>query len=143
MMGLDPGGRRIGVALSDPTGLLASAHSVLRRTTQEGDLLALRRIAEEHGVVRVVIGLPLHMSGEEGEEAELARALACEVEAALGVPVSLVDERLSSVEADRRLLELGVPRKHWRARRDAVAAAVVLQSYLDGLRYERARAANR
>lgn len=136
-MGLDPGGKRIGIALSDPTGLLASAHSVLRRTTLERDLAALRRIAEDHGVEQVVVGLPLHLSGREGEEAVRAREFAAQVEQSLCVPVELVDERLSSLEAERQLAHSGVRRVRWKERIDAVAAAVVLQSYLDGLRYRR------
>lgn len=136
-MGLDPGGRRIGIALSDPTGLLASAHSVLRRTTPDRDMEALRRIAQDHGVAQVVVGLPLHLSGREGDEAERAREFAAQVGAHLGLPVEMVDERLSSLEAERQLLESGVRRARWKDRLDAVAAAVVLQSYLDGLRYRR------
>ncbi|MDQ3856245.1 MAG: Holliday junction resolvase RuvX [Chloroflexota bacterium] len=134
-MGLDPGGRRIGIALSDPTGLLASAHSVLRRTTPERDLAELRRIAQAHDVERVVVGLPLHMSGQEGDEAERARTFAAEVEAALGLPVDLVDERLSSIEAQRQLIDAGVRRGRVKERLDAVAAALVLQSYLESRRF--------
>jgi putative Holliday junction resolvase len=137
VMGLDPGGRRIGVALGDPTGLLASAHSVLRRTTLERDLEALKRIARENEVERVVIGLPLHLSGREGDEAERAREFAAQVQGALGLPVELVDERLSSVEAERQLLESGVRRNRWKEKLDAIAAAVVLQGYLDSLRRRR------
>lgn len=136
-MGIDPGGRRIGIALSDPTGLLASAHSVLRRTSLERDLEALRRVAEEHRVEMIVVGLPLHLSGREGEEAERARAFAARVEESLGLPVQLVDERLSSREAERQLLESGVRRDRWKERLDAVAAAVVLQGYLDSIRIRR------
>jgi putative Holliday junction resolvase len=136
-MGLDPGGKRIGVALSDPTGLLATAHSILRRTTKERDLEALGRIATENNVERVVVGLPIHLSGREGDEAERAREFAGLVERKLGLPVVMVDERLSSVEAERQLFESGVRRGRWREKLDAVAAAVVLQGYLDSLRYRR------
>lgn len=136
-MGLDPGGRRIGVALSDPTGLLASAHSVLRRTTLDRDLEALRTIASENDVGLVVVGLPLHLSGREGGEAERAREFALRVGEALGLPIEMVDERLSSVEAERQLQESRVRRVRWKERLDAVAAAVVLQGYLDSLRYWR------
>lgn len=137
IMGLDPGGRRIGVALSDPTGLLASAHSVLRRTTLDRDLEALRTIASENDVGLVVVGLPLHLSGREGGEAEKAREFALRVGEALGLPIEMVDERLSSVEAERQLQESRVRRVRWKERLDAVAAAVVLQGYLDSLRYWR------
>ncbi len=137
IMGLDPGGKRIGVALSDPTGLLASPLTVLRRTTLERDLAELRRLAEANDVEKVLVGLPLHLSGEEGNEAERARSFASEVEAALGLPVELVDERLSSVEAERQLMESGVRWRRRKERLDAVAAAVILQAYLDTERYKR------
>ena len=140
-MGLDPGGRRIGIALSDPTGLLASAHSVLRRTTLERDLDAINSVAVEHEVGVVVVGLPLHLSGREGEEAERARKFAARVGERLGVPIELVDERLSSVEAERMLSAMGVRRDRWKERLDAIAAAVVLQGYLDGQRHACDRAA--
>ncbi len=137
LMGLDPGGRRIGVALSDPTGLLATAHSVLRRTTLERDLETLRKIALDNDVERVVVGLPLHLSGREGGEAERAREFASQVGEALGLPVELVDERLSSVEAERQLVEARVRRDRWKTKLDAIAAAIVLQGHLDSLRYRR------
>lgn len=137
LMGLDPGGRRIGVALSDPTGLLATAHSVLRRTTLERDLEALRKIARENQVEQIVVGLPLHLSGREGDEAERAREFASQVGEALGLPVELVDERLSSVEAERQLMEARVRRDRWKTKLDAIAAAIVLQGHLDSLRYRR------
>ncbi len=137
IMGLDPGGRRIGVALSDPTGLLASAHSVLRRTTLDRDLEALRAIASENDVALIVVGLPLHLSGREGGEAEKAREFALRVGEALNLPIEMVDERLSSVEAERQLQESRVRRVRWKERLDAIAAAVVLQGYLDSLRYKR------
>ena len=137
MMGLDPGGRRIGVALSDPTGLLASAHSIVRRTTLDRDLEALRKIASENDVELIVVGLPLHLSGREGGEAEKAREFALQVGEALNLPIEMVDERLSSVEAERQLQESRVRRGRWKERLDAIAAAVVLQGYLDSLRYRR------
>jgi putative Holliday junction resolvase len=137
MMGLDPGGRRIGVALSDPTGLLASAHTIVRRTTLDRDLEALRKIASENDVELIVVGLPLHLSGREGGEAEKAREFALRVGEALNLPIEMVDERLSSVEAERQLQESRVRRGRWKERLDAIAAAVVLQGYLDSLRYRR------
>ena len=129
------------MALSDPTGLLASAHSILRRTTLERDLEALQRIATDHGAEMVVVGLPLHLSGRAGMEAERARQFAEQVGEALRLPVELVDERLSSVEAERQLTHSRVRRGRWREKLDAIAAAVVLQAYLDTQRYKRAREA--
>ncbi len=136
-MGIDPGGKRIGIALSDPTGFLASPLKVLTRTTLERDLAAIRDIIEQNRVERIVVGLPLHMSGEEGTEAERARQFASVLREHTGLPVELVDERLSSVEAERQLAESGVRRGRWAKKLDAIAAAVVLQGYLDSQRYPR------
>lgn len=138
VMGIDPGAKRIGIALSDPTGFLASPHSVLQRTTLLRDLEAIAKIVADNDVSLIVVGLPLHMSGKEGDMAERARDFAEDLRAQLKLPVILVDERLSSVEAERQLERSGVRRGRRRERLDAVAAAVVLQGYLDT---ERNRAA--
>ncbi len=131
LLGLDIGRRRIGIALSDPSGLLASPSEVLElRGRQEGqDEVAA--LVEEHQVVRVVVGLPLLMDGTEGEESRWVRAWTERLRQRLAVPVVLWDERLSTVAAERALLESGMRRERRKQRRDAVAAALILQSYLD------------
>ncbi len=131
LLGLDVGRRRIGAALSDPSGLLASPLGVIElRGTKEGweEVCAW---VEEYGVVRIIVGLPLHLDGSEGEEAARVRGWVGGLQARLDVPVELWDERLSTVAAERNLRESGMGRKRRRERRDAVAAALVLQSYLD------------
>ena len=95
------------------------------------DLAAIRGAAEEYEVERAVVGLPLNMDGSEGPSARLARAFAPRLEAALGVPVELFDERLSTFEAETRLRDRGLSVKEARARVDAEAAAVILQGWLD------------
>lgn len=134
LLGLDVGRRRIGAALSDPSGLLASPLGVIQvRGTQEG-LEEVCTWVREHRVARVIVGLPLHLNGSEGEEAAWVRGWAGRLQARLDIPVELWDERLSTVAAERMLRESGMSRGRRRVRRDAVAAAMVLQSYLDAQR---------
>ncbi len=129
-LGLDHGERRIGVAVSDPTGTIALPHSVIDR---RGDDVAgaLRSLTDEYGVELIVVGLPLQLSGEEGISAQAARAFADSVAEESGLPVALQDERYTTVTAEEALLEGGVRRRQRRDVRDKVAAAVMLQSYLD------------
>jgi putative Holliday junction resolvase len=94
-------------------------------------LQAVRRVVAEHNVERLVVGLPLRLSGEEGPEAQAARQLAGELEEALGLPVELWDERLTSVQAERVMLESGVHRRQRRREKDRLAAILILQSWLD------------
>jgi putative Holliday junction resolvase len=130
VMGIDPGERRVGIALSDPLGIIAQPHAVLDRS--EGDLLGrLRGLVEEHEVTEIVVGLPVSLSGTEGAAAVAARQLATSVQEQLGLPVRLHDERFTTVEAERALLAGDVKRSARRTKRDMVAAAVLLPSYLD------------
>lgn len=130
-LGLDLGRATIGLALADDVLLTARALETVRRTAEAADLAALRRVAEEYEVTRAVLGLPLNMDGSEGPSARLARAFAPKLEAALGVPVDLFDERLSTFEAETRLRERGLSARDQRAVIDAEAAAVILQGWLD------------
>ena len=133
VVGLDLGQRRIGVAVSDATGTLASPHGVVERS---GDTAAdhrrLAALVEELGGERVVVGLPLSLSGKPGPAAEAATKEAAELAEALGVPVELHDERLTTVSAQRALRQGGTPGRAQRAVVDQAAAAVLLQSWLDG-----------
>ena len=130
ILGLDPGQRRIGVALSDPTGTIASPHSVIdRRSAEFTD--AVRSLCEEHGVERIVVGLPTGLSGVEGPSATAARGVGAAVADATGLPVEYQDERFTTVTAEAALLEGGVKRSKRRDVRDKVAASVILQTYLD------------
>lgn len=135
VLGLDHGERRIGVAVSDATGTIATPHSVIDRRGRDVSE-ALRSVIAEYDVERVVVGLPLQLSGEEGTSARSARAFADTVAEATGLPVALQDERFTTVTAEDALIEGGVRRRERREVRDKVAAAVMLQGYLDSRRRE-------
>jgi putative Holliday junction resolvase len=130
ILGLDPGERRVGVALSDPTGTIASPHSVIdRRSVEVAE--AVRMLCDEHDVEQIVVGLPTGLSGVEGPSAKAARAVGDALAEATGLPVEYQDERFTTVTAEAALLEGGVRRAKRRDVRDKVAAAVILQTYLD------------
>lgn len=130
-MALDVGEVRIGVALSDEGGTIASPLTTIRRGP--GDLDALRDLVAKWEVDTLVVGLPTGMSGREGPQAAATRAFAAELEGALGPvpPLRFWDERLTTTIADRVLTETGAGRARRKAERDAIAAAVILQGWLD------------
>ena len=130
-LGVDLGRVRIGLALVDEVLRTPRALLTLTRTTSAKDLAAIGEVARTYEVSRVVLGLPLNMDGSEGSSARLARAFAPRLEAALGVPVELHDERLSSFEAETRLRGRGISARDQRGRLDAEAAAVILESWLE------------
>jgi putative Holliday junction resolvase len=129
--GLDVGDRTIGVALSDELGLTAQALEVIRRRSLEQDLARLDEIARQYGVVRWVVGMPRNMNGTYGPRAELTRAFMERLAGHSGLPVEAWDERLSTMAAERVLLEADVSRARRRKVIDKMAAAVILQGYLD------------
>ena len=132
-LGLDAGSVRVGLAATDPTATIASPVATLRRRDRElWD--RVREEARARGAERVVVGLPLLLDGTEGDAAAAARALADEVSRQTGLPVEMWDERLSSVAAERALLESGMRRERRRQTVDAVAAAIMLQGWLDAAR---------
>ncbi|MEU8106347.1 Holliday junction resolvase RuvX [Nonomuraea muscovyensis] len=129
-IGVDVGSVRIGVARSDPSGLLATPVETVRRG--KGDLDRLAVIVEEHEAIEVVVGLPTSLSGREGHAAALARDFAAELAARLApVPVRLFDERLTTVAAQQGLRASGVRAKKQRGVVDQAAAVVLLQDALD------------
>ncbi len=131
-LGVDLGRARIGLALADD--VLRTARP-LRTVVGRAEAAALAEIAgaaREYEVERAVLGLPLNMDGSEGPAARHARSFARKLEAALGVPVELFDERLSTFEAEVRLRDRGFSAKDRRGRVDAEAAAVILQGWIDG-----------
>lgn len=103
MLGLDYGARRIGLAVSDPEGEFAFPAGVLERRSRERDLEALATLARERGVQRIVMGLPLHLDGRQGPEAEAVRGFAAALGELTGLPVALLDERWTSREAEHAL----------------------------------------
>jgi len=132
IMAVDPGSRRVGVAVSDPTGTIATPLAVVPAEPAETLVDRLLAMATEQEATRLVVGLPRRLDGGMGPEAKAARALAGELRRAGGLPVTLVDERLTSVAAERALLAGGASRARRRELSDQVAATLILQSYLDG-----------
>ena len=134
VLGLDPGSRRIGVALSDELGMTAQPLATVDRGS-EAETVERIRVALGGAELRLaVVGLPLRLDGSEGGLARAARRLAEVVGAGLGVEVELWDERMTSVQADRLLIEAGLNRAARRGVTDRVAAAIMLQSFLDAKR---------
>jgi putative Holliday junction resolvase len=133
LLGLDVGDRRIGVAVSDPTGSLATPVEVYHRRDRASDVRHMVRLAGDLEVSGIIVGLPKNMNGTEGPQAEKTRDFVASLVEA-GLVVSLWDERLSTVEATRRLVEAGRKGKSIRQRIDSEAAALILESYLDYVR---------
>ena len=128
---MDPGSKRVGLAVSDPTGTIAQALATVPAEPRETLVSRLAGIAKAQESTTIVVGLPRRMDGSEGPEAKAARELASELRHASRLPVELVDERLTTAAAERSLLEGGVRRKTRRASIDRVAATLLLQSHLD------------
>lgn len=128
---MDPGAKRVGLAVSDPTGTIAQPLSTL--PAEPADTLAerLAGVAKQNDVKRIVVGLPLRMDGSHGPEARSAQELAAALRKASRLPVELVDERLTTAAAERSLIAGGVKRATRRQTVDRVAAALLLQTHLD------------
>jgi putative Holliday junction resolvase len=131
VVGIDLGTRRIGVAVSDGLGLTAQPHVTIARHGGARDLDAIAAVVKEWEARLVVLGLPLDPVGNEGAAAKSARAFAERLRGALSVPVELIDESFSTVEAESVLLEADLSRARRRQVVDRVAAAVILQRWLD------------
>jgi putative Holliday junction resolvase len=127
-LGLDIGDRWIGVAMSDPQGILASPHTIIRRTDESSGINAILAIIDQNQVGAVVVGLPLSLKGSIGSQAEKVQGFAQELSAHTKVPIEYRDERLTTVEAQRLMR---MTKKGRKDRDDAVAAALILQEYLD------------
>jgi putative Holliday junction resolvase len=135
VLGVDVGTVRVGVALSDPTGTLASPLETLKRAKDHADLDRLAALVVEHEVTEVVVGEPVHLSGASGASAEDAANYAQELADRIpDVPVILIDERLSTVTAASHLREGGIDSRKQRAVIDQAAAVVILQQFLDSRR---------
>lgn len=131
MLALDFGTRRIGVAMSDPLGITAQQLPAIRREGDRRDIDVIANLAGEYKVETVVIGLPIRSDGTEGTQAARARAFGEKVRDRLGVPVVTWDERLTTAQAERYLIEAGVRREKRKEVRDSLAAALLLQSAMD------------
>lgn len=134
-LGIDVGGVRVGVALSDPDGVLATPLVTVPRDVEgDTDLRAIAALVREHEAVEVVVGLPRTLAGREGPAAQAADAFAAALGGVLDVPVTLADERLTTVVATRQLRESGRRGRRQRAVVDQAAAVAILQGWLDARR---------
>ena len=130
VLAVDFGTKKLGLALSDPQGRMALPRGVMPRSGEERDLAELARLVAEEGVAALVVGLPLSLGGEETPSSRRALDFGRKLAARTGLAVHFVDERLTSSEAKARLRESGARAKKAKARLDAEAAAVILESFL-------------
>ncbi len=133
LLSLDIGDRRIGIACGDTDVRIATPVDVITRTTQDADARTIAALVRKYEVEQLVVGLPRNMDGTAGDQANAVIAYAEQLASALHLPMTLWDERLSTVEATRRRNETGARGKKSRRTIDAVAAAIILQDYLDTL----------
>ena len=131
LLGIDMGEKRIGIAVSDPGGVIARSAGHIERGAQAETLERFRALAAEHEAGEIVVGLPLNMNGSEGPSARAAREFAESLRRVLGIPVALWDKRLTTAEADSLMKSAGLSRRARAARIDGIAAQRILQSYLD------------
>ena len=134
ILAVDYGRKRIGLALSDELGLTAQPLGTLVRVNRQKDLSRLREACRTHGVTHIIVGHPLHMTGEAGEMANEAARFAARIEKEIGIDVELVDERLTSWEAAQTVAETRPSARRKREPLDDVAAAILLRDYLEQTR---------
>jgi putative Holliday junction resolvase len=131
LLGVDYGDVRVGLAVSDPDRKIAFPLTTYERRGRDRDAEYFRALAKAEDVAGLVVGLPVHLNGVEGKKAAQARAFGAWLGAATGLPVAYWDERFSTAEAEAALWGAGLTHKRRKARRDRVAAQIVLQAYLD------------
>jgi putative holliday junction resolvase len=131
LLGVDYGDVRVGLAVSDPDRKIAFPLTTYERRGRDRDAVYFRALAKAEAVAGFVVGLPVHLNGTEGKKAAQARAFGDWLGAATGLPVAYWDERFSTAEAEAALWGAGLTHKRRKARRDRVAAQIVLQAYLD------------
>lgn len=134
IMSLDVGSRTIGVACSDALKLTAQGIETIRRTSLEKDFNRLQALIEEYEVTEIVVGLPKNMDGSSGDRVEKTKEFVEKMQQVITVPIVYWDERLSTVMAERSLIEADLSRKKRKGLIDKMAAIVILQGYLDRLR---------
>ena len=133
ILALDAGERRIGIALSDPEGILAIPIAAIVRKDEETDFAAILDLVHQHGVERIVVGLPYSMNGSVGRQAKQVQDFVDRLSQRMPVPVATWDERLSTVAAGKMLRDAGTKKNRKKEKLDATAAAIILQTYLDSL----------
>lgn len=131
IMGLDIGNSTIGVSVSDLMGLTAQGVTTIKRVGKKKDIEELRKIIKEHNVISIVSGLPKNMNGSIGEQAEKVMQFCELIKKELDIEVEYWDERLSTVSAEKMLIDSDVSRKNRKKVVDKLAAVIILQNYLD------------
>ena len=145
IMGLDYGSKTVGVAVSDALGLTAQGIEIVRRKSENKlrqTLARIEEIAKEYGVEKIVLGFPKHMNNDIGERAEKSLEFKEMLGRRTGLPVVMWDERLTTVEADRTMMETGIRRENRKEYVDMIAAVFILQGYLDYLSNQQATQEN-
>ncbi len=143
IMGLDVGSKTVGVAVSDPLMITAQSLEIVRRKSENKlrqTFARIEELAQEYEVQKFVVGLPKNMNATEGERAEKSREFADALFRRTGIEVVLWDERLTTVAADKTMMEAGVRREHRKDYVDAIAASYILQGYLDYLHNQKEQA---
>ena len=135
VLALDTGEKRIGVAVSDPLGIIAQGVTVITRKDPETDLNEIKRIVEEYKADSVVIGMPVNMDGTKGKSAEKVNEFVEVLKGRLSIPVYTYDERLSTKESEKFLISADVSRKKRKQVIDKMAAQLILESYLERLKH--------
>ena len=133
-LGIDFGTRRIGLALSDPTGTLASPLPFLENTGVKQVASKLKEMVENHGIETVVVGLPRNMDGTFGPSAENVRAFVAQIQSKISAKIITQDERLTTSQASRDLAQMGLSQKELRRKVDSSSATLILQQFLDRVR---------
>ena len=131
LLGVDYGAVRIGLSISDPDRKFSFPFATRERTDAEKDAAYFRSVIEEENIGALVIGLPLHLDGREGDKAKETRTFAAWLGQVIGLPIVFWDERFTTVEAESALWSAGLSHKKRKSRRDRVAAQMMLQAYLD------------
>lgn len=140
ILGLDYGTKTVGVAISDPLGLTAQGMEIIRREEENKlrrTLARIEAIIEEYGVTDIVLGLPKNMNNTQGVRVESTMEFKEKLERRTGLPVIMWDERLTTVAADRTMMEVGIRREDRKEYVDKIAAAFILQGYLDSLAFKK------
>jgi putative Holliday junction resolvase len=130
LLGVDFGVRRVGLAVCDRDRIVASPLTTYERVTPAADAAFFKKVADDEGAVGIVVGLPVHTSGDEGVKAQEARAYGAWLADVTGLPVRFWDERFSTAQAESALWQAGLTHRRRKDRRDRVAAQMILQAYL-------------
>lgn len=135
ILALDTGEKRIGVAVSDPLGIIAQGVTVIARRDPETDLNEIKKIVEEYKADSIVVGMPINMDGTKGKSAEKVNEFVEALKGRLSIPVYTYDERLSTKESEKFLISANVSRKKRKQVIDKMAAQLILESYLERLKH--------